>query len=228
MSLAKTKHIPPFHLCLHWGQEIELRDFDKYSWQNQKYIWQNPTPFFKRMGSRWIFRWLVFAIGGRASLDNVTTRLWKRTDLILTFYIFSQKKLFLYFFHKRQHGNIILQSNLFLMYSFKPNYGELRKIFLRLCNIFWRCFWRSKGPDHKCFVSIFVFCFWSKSSHCSCASVASAVLIWWSVRCALVRVCSECIEQRLWARFAAVEEDNLRDFPHGHLRWTIAETLLAH
>ena len=154
MSLAKTKHIPPFHLCLHWGQEIELRDFDKYSWQNQKYIWQNPTPFFKRMGSRWIFRWLVFAIGGRASLDNVTTRLWKRTDLILPFYIFSQKKLFLYFFHKRQHGNIILQSNLFLMYSFKPNYGELRKIFLRLCNIFWRCFWRSNVSYQSLF---FVF-----------------------------------------------------------------------
>ena len=76
----------------------------KYS--SEKYIWQNLTPFFKRMGNRWIFRRLVFAIGAGASLDNVTTRLWKRTDVILPFSTFRQRKLFLYFFHKSQHANI--------------------------------------------------------------------------------------------------------------------------
>ena len=76
----------------------------KYSCE--KYIWQNLTPFFKRMGNRWIFRRLVFAIGAGASLDNVTTRLWKRTDVILLFSTFRQRKLFLYFFHKSQHTNI--------------------------------------------------------------------------------------------------------------------------
>ena len=55
-------------------------------------------------------------------------------------------------------------------------------------------------------------------SQCSGASVASAVLIWWSVRCALSALSSD-FERDL----PAVEEDNLGDFPHGHCWWALTQ-----